>query len=167
MADYIDRSELGIGFCNPAVFNDASYGYGWNAAVQIIQDAPAADVVARDCFDKIIAENDDMRAIIDTYGGLENIQSAFVKLHEIETADVWPAITKPWIEVAEKLPKDRQHIIISTKDGKVGEAVYHAALDYDLDFPAIWFLLNEYDEQYYTESVIAWMPLPTPPNLER
>ena len=96
MADYIDRSELGIGFCNPAVFNDASYGYGWNAAVQIIQDAPAADVVARDCFDKIIAENDDMRAIIDTYGGLENIQSAFVKLHEIETADVRPVVKAKW-----------------------------------------------------------------------
>ena len=49
---------------------------------------PVADVVARDCFDKILAENDDLRAIIDTYGGLENIQSAFVKLHEIENADV-------------------------------------------------------------------------------
>lgn len=53
---------------------------------------PSADVVARDCFDKILAENDDMRAIIDTYGGLENIQSAFVKLHEIETADVAPVV---------------------------------------------------------------------------
>ena len=58
---------------------------------------PAADVVARDCFDKILADNDDMRAIIDTYGGLENIQSTFVKLHEIETADVRPVVRAQWI----------------------------------------------------------------------
>ena len=57
-----------------------------------LRKIPAADVVARDCYDKILAENDDMRAIIDTYGGLENIQSAFEKLHEIETADVVPVV---------------------------------------------------------------------------
>lgn len=62
-----------------------------------VEKIPAADVVARDCFDKILAENDDMRAIIDTYGGLENIQSAFVKLHEIETADVRPVRHGRWV----------------------------------------------------------------------
>lgn len=61
-----------------------------------LANLPAADVVARDCYDKILAENDDMRAIIDTYGGLENIQSAFVKLHEIETADVVPVRHGRW-----------------------------------------------------------------------
>lgn len=63
-----------------------------DAAEEIMFAIPAADVVARDCYDIILAENDDMRAIIDTYGGLENIQSAFVKLHEIETADVVPVV---------------------------------------------------------------------------
>ena len=60
--------------------------------INAVEDYPAADVVARDCYDKILAENDDMRAIIDTYGGIENIQSAFVKLHEIEAADVRPVV---------------------------------------------------------------------------
>ena len=64
--------------------------------INAVEDYPAADVVARDCFNKILAENDDMRAIIDTYGGLENIQSAFVKLHEIENADVVPVRHGRW-----------------------------------------------------------------------
>ncbi len=61
-----------------------------------VEKIPAADVVSRDCYDRILVENDDMRAIIDTYGGLKNIQSAFVKLHEIETADVVPVVKANW-----------------------------------------------------------------------
>ena len=44
MSDYISREALGIGFCNPDVFEDKGYATGWNAAIQIIKDAPAADV---------------------------------------------------------------------------------------------------------------------------
>ena len=44
MNDYINREALGIGFCNPDVFKDKGYATGWNAAIQIIKDAPAADV---------------------------------------------------------------------------------------------------------------------------
>lgn len=41
---YIEREALGIGKCNPAVFVDEGYARGWNAAIEIIQKAPAADV---------------------------------------------------------------------------------------------------------------------------
>lgn len=44
MAEYIEREKLGIGRCNPDVFVDKGYAKGWNAAIDIIQSAPAADV---------------------------------------------------------------------------------------------------------------------------
>ena len=51
--DYISREALGIGLCNPDVFEDKGYAKGWNAAIEIIQNAPAADVrevvLCRDC----------------------------------------------------------------------------------------------------------------------
>nr|DAI94459.1 MAG TPA: Rubredoxin evolution, hydrogenase, nickel, energy.86A [Caudoviricetes sp.] len=44
MADYIDRAKLGIGKCNRKIFENKSYADGWNAAIKILQEAPAADV---------------------------------------------------------------------------------------------------------------------------
>ena len=44
MTDYISREALGIGFCNPDIFEDKGYAKGWNAAIEIIKNAPAADV---------------------------------------------------------------------------------------------------------------------------
>lgn len=44
MKDYIDRAKLGIGECNREIFEDKSYADGWNAAIKILQEAPAADV---------------------------------------------------------------------------------------------------------------------------
>lgn len=44
MSEYIDREALGVGFCNPDVFDDKGYAKGWNAAIDIIKKAPAADV---------------------------------------------------------------------------------------------------------------------------
>lgn len=46
MSDYIDRTVLGIGECNCEIFEDKSYADGWNAAVKILKEAPAADVQA-------------------------------------------------------------------------------------------------------------------------
>lgn len=46
MADYIDRAALGIGLCNRDVFENKGYADGWNAAVKILKEAPAADVQA-------------------------------------------------------------------------------------------------------------------------
>lgn len=44
MSDYIDRAALGIGLCNRDIFEDKGYADGWNAAVKILKEAPAADV---------------------------------------------------------------------------------------------------------------------------
>lgn len=53
MAEYIDIDSLGIGKCNPDVFEDKGYAKGWNAAIDIVQNAPAADVrpvvLCKDC----------------------------------------------------------------------------------------------------------------------
>lgn len=44
MAKYIDVDALGIGMANPDVFIVPAYADGWNSAIKILQDAPAADV---------------------------------------------------------------------------------------------------------------------------
>jgi len=44
MSDYIDRAALRIGLCNRDVFENKGYADGWNAAVKILKEAPAADV---------------------------------------------------------------------------------------------------------------------------
>lgn len=44
MAEYIDRTALDIGYADPKVFIDPAHADGWNTAVQIINEAPAADV---------------------------------------------------------------------------------------------------------------------------
>lgn len=44
MSDYIDRAALGIGLCNRDVFENKGYADGWNTAIKILQEAPAADV---------------------------------------------------------------------------------------------------------------------------
>ena len=43
MARLIDVDKLGIGRCNPDVFENKSYADGWNAAVTMIENAPAVD----------------------------------------------------------------------------------------------------------------------------
>ena len=44
MAEYIDRKALGIGKCNPDIFEDKGYANGWNSAIKIIEEAPTVEV---------------------------------------------------------------------------------------------------------------------------
>lgn len=44
MGEYIDRKALGIGKCNPDIFEDKGYANGWNSAIKIIEEAPTVDV---------------------------------------------------------------------------------------------------------------------------
>lgn len=49
----IDFDALGVGKCNPEVFDDKGYANGWNNAIEILQNAPTVDAVpvcrCRDC----------------------------------------------------------------------------------------------------------------------
>ena len=44
MAEYIDREQLGIGYADREVFENKGYADGWNAAIDIINKAPVANV---------------------------------------------------------------------------------------------------------------------------
>ena len=54
MSRYIDVDALEIGRANPDVFIREEYASGWNLAIEIIENAPTADVVevvrCKDCF---------------------------------------------------------------------------------------------------------------------
>ena len=39
----IDADALGIGRCNPDIFENKAYAAGWNAAVDMIENAPTVD----------------------------------------------------------------------------------------------------------------------------
>ena len=45
MKRYICIEDLGIGMCNPDVFEDKGYAKGWNAAVKLIESAPVEEVI--------------------------------------------------------------------------------------------------------------------------
>lgn len=45
MSDIISRSALGIGKAKREVFDNPAYADGWNAAIDIITEAPAVDAV--------------------------------------------------------------------------------------------------------------------------
>lgn len=49
----IDAKALGIGYCNPLVFDKVEYAHGWNCAIEIIEKAPTVDAVevvrCKDC----------------------------------------------------------------------------------------------------------------------
>ena len=48
----IDLDALGIGKCNPDVFDDKGYAKGWNSAIEILQNANTVDAVpVRRCKD--------------------------------------------------------------------------------------------------------------------
>lgn len=44
MPKYIDFDALGVGMCNPDVFENKGYAEGWNSLMRILYDAPSADV---------------------------------------------------------------------------------------------------------------------------
>jgi hypothetical protein len=44
MSRYINITELGVGKCNPDLFNDKGYAEGWNTAIDIIEKTPTAEV---------------------------------------------------------------------------------------------------------------------------
>lgn len=44
MAEYIDREALGLGKAKREIFDHPKYADGWNAAVEVIQQAPSEDV---------------------------------------------------------------------------------------------------------------------------
>lgn len=41
---YIDRNALGIGYADRNLFKDPAYADGWNAAIEILETTPDADV---------------------------------------------------------------------------------------------------------------------------
>lgn len=53
MAKYIDVEALGIGIARAEIFANPEFARGWNNAIEIINNAPAADVVevvrCKDC----------------------------------------------------------------------------------------------------------------------
>lgn len=53
MSRYIDAEKLGIGTARPEAFARPEYAVGWNSVIEIIKNAPTADVVevvrCKDC----------------------------------------------------------------------------------------------------------------------
>lgn len=61
-----------------------------------------------------------------------------------------------WIPVSERLPKDKQEILFSTKTGRVHSGRYH-----DDNSVNQWYSHKD-RARAWNNVVIAWMPLPEP-----
>lgn len=72
---YINADALGIGKCNPDVFDDKGYAKGWNSAIEILQSAPTVDVVeVVRCKDCIHFESKDYVLFCKHPDGLDSIK---------------------------------------------------------------------------------------------
>ena len=69
MARYIDADALGIGKANRDVFEHPEYADGWNSAIEIINNAPTADVAPKSEVAREIVE--DMREMIKGYENID------------------------------------------------------------------------------------------------
>ena len=79
MAEYIERTALGIGYADPKAFIIPAHADGWNTAIQIINEAPTADVAPvvhghwirqDESFTRFKCSNPECGA--ENYGGFEN-----------------------------------------------------------------------------------------------
>ena len=69
MAEYIDRTALGIGDADPKAFINPAHAEGWNTAIQIINEAPSADVVeVVRCKDCVYYSNNNLKSQWDRLG---------------------------------------------------------------------------------------------------
>jgi len=57
----IDADALGIGKCNPDIFEDKGYAKGWNTAIELVASAPTIDAVpvvrCRECVNYVESED--------------------------------------------------------------------------------------------------------------
>lgn len=66
--EYIERGALGIGKANRDLFDDPKYADGWNSAIEIIETAPAADVVSRGVLEQVKWERDMAMKQLEEHG---------------------------------------------------------------------------------------------------
>lgn len=66
------------------------------------------------------------------------------------TADIREVINSAWIPVSERLPEPRTNCLITTTYGDVELVCFTGK---------VWWL-GEDQSDYWTEQVLAWMPLP-------
>lgn len=70
-----------------------------------------------------------------------------------------------WIPVSEKLPGDKDYVLVCYADGSIRTAYYYIDTEiYPSEFEDCcdtgWYNYNE--DFMYEQDVIAWMPLPAP-----
>jgi len=58
-----------------------------------------------------------------------------------------------WISVSEELPKNEQKVLFGTKQGEIHQGIYCADNRWYSSILSTWI---------YFDSIIVWMPLPTP-----
>ncbi len=63
-----------------------------------------------------------------------------------------------WIPCSERMPDDGQEVIGCDRSGFI------TRFRYDADDPPCW--IDDHEEFFYAGEIIAWMPLPEPPERE-
>ena len=118
-----------------------------------------ADLIDRDALLKDMGLTDAVK-----YGNKDAEQQyhsySTMMLYEIADA-IWdaPAVNR-WIPCSERLPENRERVLVCFRSGTVHIAVWYG----DYDEKGAWKVTSQFPTKLYrTDTIPKWMPMPEPP----
>ena len=118
-----------------------------------------ADLIDRDALLKDMGLTDAVK-----YGNKDAEQQyhsySTMMLYEIADA-IWdaPAVNR-WIPCSDRLPENRERVLVCFRSGTVHIAVWYG----DYDEKGAWKVTSQFPTKLYrTDTIPKWMPMPEPP----
>lgn len=104
-----------------------------------------SDLIDRDALEPFYESGTDPN---DTYADM-----TFIRVEHIENA---PAVNR-WIPCSERLPENRERVLVCFRSGTVHIAVWYG----DYDEKGAWKVTSQFPTKLYrTDTIPKWMPMP-------
>lgn len=111
---------------------------GISKAIEALKQEPCNDYISRKSVEELISNNNDKYGYSDRF---HEFTEECMKLPPVQPK-------QDWISVSERLPEDKQEILVTRKSEKI-ECI-------------MWNTWWHEQTRYPSDKVIAWMPLPKP-----
>lgn len=114
-----------------------------------------ADLIDRDVLMKEICGNE-CGSVCD-----EECENAMCNFYDY-IMDMPPA--NRWIPCSERLPENRERVLVCFRSGTVHIAVWYG----DYDEKGAWKVTSQFPTKLYrTDTIPKWMPMPEPPEVDK